>query len=34
MNQQEMLLYIHNQRGFFNRKKLIFEVKDDETRLF
>lgn len=34
MNQQEMLLYIHNQRGSFSRKKLIFEAKEDEMRLF
>ncbi len=34
MNQQEMLLYIHNQSGFFSKKKFIFEVKDDEIRLF
>ena len=34
MNQSEMLKYIHNERGTFIKKDLIFERTDDEMKLF
>ena len=34
MDQPEMLKYIHNEKGIFRKKKLVFDLKDDELKLF
>ena len=34
MDQKEMLRYIHNEKGDIVKKKLFFELKDDELKLF